>query len=280
MSEVIDWQIFFVLLVAGFLGSLSVGPLKQNLLNLAESDPGPEPVRHSRSMRWAVETGVNLVVLAAAVMGGLFLSVHLKAVGVPLLESSLRGTAVPGLWETVATPIMAGLALGVIVSPLALYRPRELRIDFYRIAIWKRWLAGIFHGGIVEELVFRWFLLSVLVWLLSLVLGFTADSVPNEGFWVANTVTALVFGLMHLTGSAMVAPLTGVAILLTLGINMLLGLAYGYFFWRSGLEAAMLAHMSTHVALQPCTSLLLRFGDSVPNKALHPTRGRGAPHRG
>lgn len=273
MLELIDWKIFFVLLAAGFLGLQAVAPLNQSILKLTARDVKSKPANRSLRMVWVVNSGINLAALAAAIIGGLILSVHLKTAGVPLIESALRGTTVPSLWATVAVPIMAGLVLGVALSPSALYRPKERRVDFYNISIWKRLLAGLLHGGIVEELVFRWFVLLFVVWLLSFVLGFTADAVPNKAFWVANAIAALLFGLMHLPGSAATAPLTGIAILLVIALNILVGLVYGYFFWLSGLEAAMLAHMSTHVALQPCASLLLRFqkGSVAPNNSLQPT---------
>lgn len=266
MFDIVDWLIFFILLAAGFLGSLSVVPLNQSILRSTAKDIASEAESRSLRMRRVVTSGVNLAVLTVAVMGGLVLSLHLRIVGSPLLESALRGTAVPSLWAAVAVPIMAGSVLGVVISPLALYRPRESRVDFYRIPIWKRWLAGFFHGGIVEELVFRWFLLAFLVWLLSLVLGFSVGSVPPQAFWAANTLAALIFGLMHLPGSAAAAPLTAWAIFLVIALNIIVGLVYGYFFWHSGLEAAMFAHMSTHLTLQPCASLLLRYYRPVLNE--------------
>jgi membrane protease YdiL (CAAX protease family) len=258
MLELIHWKIFFVLLAAGFLGAQSVRPLNQSVLTSTESDTKSTSANRSRVMAWAISTGVYLAILSSAIIAGLILTVHLDTPGAPLIEGALIGTASPSLWTTVIVPVLAGLALGVTISPLALYQPKERRVDFYNIAIWKRLLAGLFHGGIVEEIVFRWFLLSLFVWLLSFAPGFTTSPAPNDTFWIANTIAALLFGFAHLPGSAATAPLTKIAFLLVIALNILVGLIYGYFFWVSGIEAAMLAHMSTHVALQPCSSLLLR----------------------
>ena len=257
MLELIHWELFLVLLAFGFLGALSVRPLNQSVLAYTESDTKSASANRSRVIAWLISTGVYLMVLSSAIIIGLILTVHLDISGAPLIRGALNATAIPSLWTTVIVPMLAGLALGVILSPLALYQPRE-RVDFYNIAIWKRLLAGIFHGGIVEEIVFRLFLLSLLVWLLNFVPGFTTSATPNDTFWIANVIAALLFALAHLPGSAATAPLTPIAFSLVIALNVFVGLIYGYFFWVSGIEAAMLAHMSTHVALQPCASLLLR----------------------
>lgn len=272
MLELIHWQTFFVLLAAGFLGSQSVRPLNQNVMASTEINTKPATASSSRVMAWAINTGVYLAILSSAIIAGQILTMRLGIPGAPLIEGVLRGTASPILWTTVIMPVLVGLALGVTISPLALYQPKERRADFYNIAIWKRLLAGLFHGGFVEEFVFRWFLLSLFVWLLSFVPGFTTSAAPNATFWIANTVAALLFGLAHLPGSAATAPLTKIAIILVIALNILVGLIYGYFFWVSGIEAAMLAHMSTHVALQPCSSLLLRvrgISKLAPNNAFN-----------
>lgn len=262
MFELIHWQVFFVLLAAGLLGAESVRPLGQSVLTPKESGTKSPSVNRSRGMTWAVRTGIYLAVLSFSIIVGLILTLHLGTLGAPLIEGALSGAASPGLWTTITVPALAGLVLGVVISPLALYQPREQRVDFYNIAIWKRLVAGLFHGGIVEEIVFRWFLLSLFVWLLSFVSGFTAGAALNGTFWAANAFAALLFGFAHLPGSAATAPLTKTAFLLVMALNILVGLTYGYFFWASGIEAAMLAHASTHIALQPCASLLLRVREN------------------
>jgi membrane protease YdiL (CAAX protease family) len=257
MLDLVHWQIFFVLLAAGLIGAESVRPLNQSVLKLTESR-NPASTKRSRAINWAIHTAIYLAVLSLSIISGLILTVHLGSSGAPLIEGTLKGVNSLNLRYTVIMPVLAGLFLGAAISPLALYQPREQRVEFYNIAIWKRLVAGLFHGGIVEEIVFRWFLLTLFVWLLSFLPGLTASVVPNETFWIANSVTALLFGFAHLPGSAATAPLTKISFLLVIALNILVGLTYGYFFWVSGIEAAMLAHMSTHVALQPCASLLLR----------------------
>jgi hypothetical protein len=41
-------------------------------------------------------------------------------------------------------------------------------------------------------------------------------------------------------------------------LNGIAGIAYGYLYWKRGLEAAMLAHMSTHLIMQIPGVMLLK----------------------
>jgi hypothetical protein len=43
-------------------------------------------------------------------------------------------------------------------------------------------------------------------------------------------------------------PLTPVVILRAVGLNALLGLVFGWLFWRRSLEHAMIAHIATRLA--------------------------------
>jgi membrane protease YdiL (CAAX protease family) len=257
MLDLIHWQIFFVLLAAGFVGAESVRPLNQSILKLSECR-NPASSKRSQAIHWAIRTTIYLAALSLSIISGLILTLHLGSSGAPLIEGALKGVANLSQQDTIILPVLAGLVLGAVMSPLALYQPREKRVDFYNIPIWKRLVAGLFHGGIVEEIVFRWFLLTLFVWSLSFLPGLNSSIDLNDTFWIANSITALLFGFAHLPGSAATAPLTKISFLLVIALNVLVGLIYGYFFWVSGIEAAMLAHMSTHVALQPCASLLLR----------------------
>jgi membrane protease YdiL (CAAX protease family) len=254
MLELIDWQVFLVLLIAGYIGLYSVHPLTQ-----AIQQPTTRSTAKLSVISRVVKAGIQLAFLSLCIAGGMVVTRHFGVSGTPLIEAALDGALLPDLRSAVLVPILAGLVLGAFLAPLLLHQPEEPHVDFYKIAIWKRLLAGVLHGGIVEEIAFRWCVLASIAWLLGNLPGFNLSALPNNTFWIANAIAALLFGLAHLPGNAAIAPLTITVIILAIVLNVLVGLVYGYFFWVSGLEAAMLAHMSTHVALQPCTSLLLRF---------------------
>lgn len=264
MLDSVDWRLFLLLVAAGFAGLLSVLPLEKNFVELTTKWDKSKTKKSEYIHTKITAVGIKLLLLAIAVWGGLLLSKHLGLVVAPLIEGILNATEAPYFWNTITISILSGLSVGAIISLLMLFGtrengPEESSPDFFSIPLWKRQLAGLFHGGIVEELLFRLFLLSFLAWSVSSVFGLQARPFINEVFWTANIVSALLFGLAHLPSStALGGVLTKKEIALTILLNGFAGLVYGYLFWQSGIEAAMLAHMSTHVVLQPCMRWLLR----------------------
>ena len=116
-------------------------------------------------------------------------------------------------------------------------------------------LTAMSYGGITEEILMRWGLMSLLVWIAwkGLKQGVT---LPSQGIYQgAIVLAALVFGLLHLPATAAIAPLTTVVIIRALLLNGIAGIAFGWLFWQYSLEAAMLAHISVHVFNSVLSSL-------------------------
>lgn len=105
-------------------------------------------------------------------------------------------------------------------------------------------IMAISYGGITEELTLRYGLMTFLVWVGAKVW----TTLPPGLYFGALLVSAFLFGAGHLPAMAALIPLTPVVILRTVGLNALLGLAFGWLFWRRGLEHAMVAHIATHLA--------------------------------
>lgn len=108
-------------------------------------------------------------------------------------------------------------------------------------------LQGVLYGGLTEEVMVRWGLLSLLAWALHRLLRRPNARAGAGVFWAANIVAALLFAAGHLP--ALFATLEPSSLLLArvLLLNTLAGLVYGWLFWRHQLESAMAAHASTHV---------------------------------
>jgi membrane protease YdiL (CAAX protease family) len=107
-------------------------------------------------------------------------------------------------------------------------------------------LLGSFYGAIVEEILSRLFLMTVLVWILSKLPGINSAGV----FSVACLLSAVAFAAGHLPLAAQTAPLTRLMVTRVLVLNTFAGLVFGSVFWAYGLEHAMLAHFATDVVLQ------------------------------
>lgn len=90
----------------------------------------------------------------------------------------------------------------------------------------------------------RLFLLSLIAWL-----GMKLFRVSGEGrgrtiaLWTANLATAVFFGWYHIGNEQLfVDPVPAIVAWRTVLIITPAGLAFGWLYWRRGLEAAILSH--------------------------------------
>jgi membrane protease YdiL (CAAX protease family) len=193
-----------------------------------------------------LQAGIVFLLLAWA---GLRLG-YAHGLDAPLLRHWLgAGTPCPtparwlsslGLGVTVACIcILADKALGAWApSALATAAP---------VAQWWQGLLASFYGGIGEEVLCRLFLVSALVWLGARLLR---TSAPHAGvYWTAIVVSAVLFGIGHLPALAQTTPLDAANGSRVIGLNALVGVAFGWLFWRRGLEHAMAAHFSADLVL-------------------------------
>jgi len=105
------------------------------------------------------------------------------------------------------------------------------------------------YGGITEELMLRFGLMSVLVFVGWIITGRRADGPQPAVVWAAIIVAAVLFGLGHLPALAQSVALTPALIARTVLLNAVAGVLFGWLYWRRSLEAAMIAHASFHVPL-------------------------------
>lgn len=166
----------------------------------------------------------------------------------PLLRARLGGERVGGrLLRLVPDAVLAGTvsAAALLLFSLAMKARLPAGVgEFPPMSPW-RTASAAFYGGIVEEILCRWGLLTVFASLLGR-LGLSRGT----AFWGANAVAALAFGLLHLPGAhALGMPLTPLVLSYLLVANGVVGLVCGWLFRRRGLESAMLAHGSADLWL-------------------------------
>ncbi|RUT06405.1 abortive infection protein [Dulcicalothrix desertica PCC 7102] len=148
------------------------------------------------------------------------------------------------------------LLLDRLMQPLL---PEALRAANNKELSWLNLLTAMFYGGITEEILMRWGLMSLLVWIAwkGLKQGVT---LPSQGIYQgAIVLAALVFGLLHLPATAAIVPLTPVVMIRALLLNGIAGIAFGWLFWQYSLLAAMLSHISVHAFSFALSLLLARF---------------------
>jgi membrane protease YdiL (CAAX protease family) len=105
------------------------------------------------------------------------------------------------------------------------------------------------YGGITEELMLRFGLMSVLAFVGWRITGRRADGPQPGVVRAAIVIAAVLFGLGHLPALAQSADLTPALVVRTVLLNAVAGVLFGWLYWRRSLEAAMVAHASFHVPL-------------------------------
>ena len=112
----------------------------------------------------------------------------------------------------------------------------------------------LLYGGITEELLMRWGVMTLLLWLGWRLLR-RGHGQPRNGL-VATAVlfSAVLFAVGHLPAAqAMAGELTMPVVAFVLVGNTVFGLLAGGLFARHGLEAAIIAHVLAHLLASRCS---------------------------
>lgn len=263
MKTLINWKVFFILLIASVVATLLVLPyslgMQSSAIDLTKLGI-PLPVLI------VVQTLQNAILCAIMIFGGLFFA---KRVGLtmPILDSLTSGESVAHkLRRIVPLSIIIGIVATVVMLGLEFFyfQPAMLKelgevanalnLRTGQPAAWKGFLAS-FYGGIVEEIQLRLFVMSLLAWLGSFI-NKTSEGKPTQTiFWVANILAAVLFGLGHLPIVSMNVPLTALVVARTVVLNGIGGIVFGWLYWKRGLESAMIAHFSADIVLHVLLAL-------------------------
>ncbi len=263
MTKRINWKVFFILWVGVIVGVIAVIPYTLDLQGeLLESLELPMPLPALLAIQ-VVQSAVLFGLLTAA---GLFFASRV-GLSAPILDSVTRGESASDKFRAILPiSIIAGVVASALIVGLeiAFFQPALLRelgdsadslnLQVTQPAAWKGFLAS-FYGGIVEEVLLRLFVMSLFVWLGSFI-SKTPEGKPTSAvFWIAIVLAAVLFGLGHLPATANLFPLTPLVITRAIVLNGLGGLAFGYLYWKRGLESAMIAHFSADIVLHVLLAL-------------------------
>lgn len=169
---------------------------------------------------------------------------------VPVFESllNIRNTPDYSYWSIVLWGILIGSVGGMLVismnyffTPLLPYEYLDAS-NVHSLHI----VSKLLYGGIVEEIMMRFGLMSVVVWILFKLF----KKLRCWMFETANIIIALLFAVGHLPALWAIVPDPTVWLYMYILLaNGVLGIIYGYMYIKRGLESAMIAHMMTHIVM-------------------------------
>jgi hypothetical protein len=254
-----NWKVFFTLWLAAIFGTLAVLPYALALqASVIEKVTATVPF----GVLVLVQTIQNVVLFGIVTSIGLLLAKRI-GLGAPLLERFFAGEKItdhikPFLLPTILFGVVGGLVIigldKFVFMPALTTELIQGGADKIQTTRWQGFLAS-FYGGIGEEILLRLFLMSLLAWLGKFV-SHTADGEPTAGvLWTANILAAILFGLGHLPATAAIMTITPLVVIRALVLNGLLGVGFGYFYSKYGLESAMLSHFSADIILHVVFSI-------------------------
>jgi len=243
-TTTIDRRLFSVLLVAAILAQMAALPYVFSLFDASELPPVPLPVAVALSIvQGAIMAGI-------AILLGLLMASRV-GLGVPFLQGWLHGQFDRAQFaRTARSAVLLGVLVGAAIFVMDRFLFALLVEPITALqegpALWQRVLVS-FYGGISEEIFLRLFLMTLLVWLWWRCAGRRTPT--PVVMWTAIMVVSILFGLGHLPMTARLMPLTFIVVVRAIVLNGIAGTLFGWLYWRKGLEAAMIAHFATDIAL-------------------------------
>ena len=190
---------------------------------------------------------------------GLVTAVQSAGYGIVLGAAGIILGKKTGLWKderTIAKRPLILTALISVIGGLALILPDILFFGRYSDTIMQSYavkptvpymLAAVLYGGVIEEVMLRLFMMSLIAWILHLLFWRKQETTPVAALVAANVIAALLFAAGHLPATAMLMGLSPMILFRCFLLNGGFGLVFGYLYRKHGLRYAMLAHAGCHM---------------------------------
>lgn len=189
----------------------------------------------------------TIMLVVAVIIGTiLYQKINLK---VPLIEKIVGiENDTFNISEILKYGILGGVLSGILLSLVGLVFNPILPKEFIELgeSLQPTLAARFLYGGLTEEILMRFGLMTFIVWLCSKVFGGTKSFV----FWTGITIAAIIFAFGHfpIAYQAVENPTTGLLTYILIG-NSIGGIIFGWLYWKKGLESAFIAHIFTHVIM-------------------------------
>jgi len=251
-KALINWRLFGILLGAGVFGFFAVLPFLLTVQgDVLRELPIPIPTLILLSLLQTT------ILLSVAIFFGLLLS-NKVGLGSPLLLRLVTGRPQEKKLKPLALlSAKFGVLAGILIIGFDyIFNQFMEPIAFADVPLWQGFL-GSFYGGIVEEILLRLFLVTLIVWILWKFSKPKTDEPTSTSVWIAIFAAAIIFGLGHLPATAALTTITPIVVARAVILNGIGGVIFGWLYWKKGLESAIIAHFTADVVLLVVFPLLL-----------------------
>ena len=250
----INKKTFFILWVLCFLGFLAVIPYQYTLAGkiLTTED--------LLSIDMVKGTLYNLLAYGLLIFIGLYIARRV-GLGAPILDGLTNkedvGDKVRALWLPALVIGILGSVTILLLDTFVFSAPLAAEMELLGINMtasmnppaWQGLLASL-YGGVTEEILLRLFVMTLIAGLIAIATRKIDQKLPATIFWTANILAAVLFGLGHLPATAQLGlQLDFLVVSRAIVLNGLLGVGFGWLYWKHGLESAMLGHFTADIVL-------------------------------
>ena len=200
----------------------------------------------TQQLKWLSLINPTILLIITVVVGTLL---HEKVnLDVPVAKGLIRNQKKGNIRKIIIFGVAGGIIAGIsIVLVGAVYEP-FLPKEFLKLGenIQTSLAVRFLYGGITEEIMMRFGLMTFIVWLLSSLF----KSLNVKMYWAGILVASLLFAIGHfpVVFQALGSPSALLLSYIVLG-NSIGGIIFGWLYWKRGLESAFIAHIFAHVII-------------------------------
>ena len=234
------WKTVLFFALCGLVGGFMVGlflmdsypaEIQQQIYDQGINDVLLGLITALQSVGYAMVMGVAGIILAKKT--GMWKSEH-KITRQPLVAA-------------IVVALVGGLAM-ILLDIFWFGQYSQVVMDSYATKPSIVFLVGsVIYGGVVEEVMLRLFMMSLLAFLLHKIFWKKQTQTPVAALVVANVLSALLFAAGHLPATAILLGLSPMILLRCFLLNGGIGLLFGFLYRKYGLRYAMIAHAGCHV---------------------------------
>ncbi|WP_171051662.1 CPBP family intramembrane glutamic endopeptidase [Alteribacter natronophilus] len=245
------WRSYLIFLALAAAGTLTLYPMMLETVEVQLQTLDLEIPMSLETLAWLSLINPFLIAFAAVTAG--HLTVRKTGLTSFTYDWDRRGTPFFSRFlPAVKTGIAGGAAAGlIIVVADIIFRPwvPDELVTGGEFPGLSHVLMAFVYGGIVEELMIRWGMMTVIVWLIWKLFQRKREVPGTAVFWVAIFVSSFFFALGHFGVTAASVEMTGTVFLRMMLLNGAAGIIFGWLYWKKGLETAMAAHIMAHVVM-------------------------------
>ncbi len=237
-------RIGLIIFLVGFVGLLSTLTMEIPIPEQARELIGKMFTPWQFKMLFLINP--TILLLIGTVVGTLLYNkVNLQ---LPLFEGLVYRMKIANWSSFVKYGFIGGIVAGLLILIVSASFHPVLPSDYLEIGEkYKPGIAARFlYGGLTEEIMIRFGLMTFLVWLLFKIFKKLTPAI----YWVGILISAIAFGFGHfpMVYALMGTPPNSVLIFI-LCANAVGGIVFGWLYWKKGLASAIIGHILAHVIM-------------------------------